>query len=129
MSPHQMPRREFLAMRASSVPAVGFDWSAWPTATVRRDGATDYDAIVIGSGLGGLACAAAFARQGFSPLVGAIDGWDQTVGNSGGSRVGHGTPVPNLYLCGAWPRPGHGYGAVVPRGVECFAEIAKAGEG
>jgi prolycopene isomerase len=60
---------------------------------------------------------------------GAIYGWDQTVGNSGGTRVGHGTPVPNLYLCGAWSRPGHGYGAVVPSGVECFAEIATAWEG
>ena len=28
-----------------------------------------YDAIIIGSGLGGLSCAAAFARQGFKPLV------------------------------------------------------------
>jgi phytoene dehydrogenase-like protein len=59
---------------------------------------------------------------------GAIYGWDQTVGNSGASRVGHTTPRPNLYLCGAWSRPGHGYGAVVPSGVECFAEIASAWE-
>ena len=69
MSPHQLPRREFLAMLAGTVPAVGFDWSALPRATARRDGRADYDAIVIGSGLGGLACAAAFARQGFRPLV------------------------------------------------------------
>lgn len=69
MPPHQLPRREFVAMLAGSVPAVGFDWSALPTATARRDGRADYDAIVIGSGLGGLACAAAFARQGFRPVV------------------------------------------------------------
>lgn len=54
---------------------------------------------------------------------GAAYGWDQTVANSGSRRVGHATPVPNLYLAGAWSRPGHGYGAVVPSGVECFAEI------
>ena len=54
---------------------------------------------------------------------GAIYGWDQTVSNSGNTRVGHTTPVKNLYLAGAWSRPGHGYGAVIPSGVECFAEI------
>lgn len=56
---------------------------------------------------------------------GAIYGWDQTVNNSGNTRAGHTTPVKNLYLAGAWSRPGHGYGAVIPSGVECFAEIVK----
>ena len=54
---------------------------------------------------------------------GAIYGWDQTVNNSGPTRVGHATPVERLYLAGAWSRPGHGYGAVIPSGLECFAEI------
>lgn len=39
---------------------------------------------------------------------GAIYEWDQTVGNSGDQRIGHSTPVKNLYLAGAWSRPGHG---------------------
>jgi len=26
-------------------------------------------------------------------------------------------------LAGAWTQPGHDYGAVVPSGLECFAEI------
>lgn len=56
---------------------------------------------------------------------GAIYGWDQTVNNSGSTRVGHATPVKNLYLAGAWSRPGHGYGAVIPSGLECFGEIMK----
>ncbi|MEJ2068975.1 MAG: NAD(P)/FAD-dependent oxidoreductase [Syntrophobacterales bacterium] len=56
---------------------------------------------------------------------GAIYGWDQTVNNSGSTRVGHTTPIENLYLAGAWSRPGHGYGAVIPSGLECFAEIVK----
>jgi len=56
---------------------------------------------------------------------GAIYGWDQTVNNSGATRVGHATPVKNLYLAGAWSRPGHGYGAVIPSGIECFSEITK----
>jgi prolycopene isomerase len=56
---------------------------------------------------------------------GAIYGWDQTVNNSGSTRVGHATPIENLYLAGAWSRPGHGYGAVIPSGLECFAEIMR----
>ena len=54
---------------------------------------------------------------------GAIYGWDQTMNNTGPNRVPHATPIDNLYLAGAWTQPGHGYGAVVPSGLECFAEI------
>lgn len=56
---------------------------------------------------------------------GAIYGWDQTLDNSMPRRLPHTTPVKNLYLAGAWTRPGHGYGAVIPSGLECFAEIMK----
>lgn len=54
---------------------------------------------------------------------GAIYGLDQTVDNSGPSRLGHDTPIENLYLAGAWTKPGHGYGSVLSSGVECFGEI------
>lgn len=57
---------------------------------------------------------------------GAIYGWDQTVDNSGDRRIGHATPVQNLYLAGAWTRPGHGYGTVIQSGLECFGEIVRA---
>jgi len=57
---------------------------------------------------------------------GAIYGWDQTVDNSGDQRIGHSTPVKNLYLAGAWSRPGHGYGGVLQSGPECFAEIVRS---
>jgi prolycopene isomerase len=56
---------------------------------------------------------------------GAVYGWDQTLGNSGRDRVGHKTPIKNLYLAGAWSSPGHGYGAVMPSGLMCFGEIMK----
>lgn len=56
---------------------------------------------------------------------GAVYGWDQTVNNSGSARVGHSTPIKNLFLAGAWSRPGHGYGAVIPSGLECFGEIVR----
>jgi len=56
---------------------------------------------------------------------GAIYGWDQTLDNSGPSRLPHTTPVKNLYLSGAWTSPGHGYGGVIWSGLECFGTIMK----
>jgi len=54
---------------------------------------------------------------------GAIYGWDQTLDNSGESRLPHTTPIKSLYLSGAWTKPGHGYGGVIWSGLECFGEI------
>jgi len=59
---------------------------------------------------------------------GAIYGFDQTVDNSEPRRLPHKTPIKNLYLAGAWTRPGHGYGAVIPSGLQCFAEIMEEWE-
>lgn len=56
---------------------------------------------------------------------GAIYGWDQTLDNSGINRLPHNTPIKNLYLAGAWTRPGHGYSGVIWSGLECFGEIMK----
>ncbi|MBN2000122.1 NAD(P)/FAD-dependent oxidoreductase [candidate division KSB1 bacterium] len=56
---------------------------------------------------------------------GAIYGWDQTLNNSGQNRVPHNTPIKNLYLAGAWTKPGHGYGGVLWSGLECFGEIMR----
>ncbi|UCH85336.1 MAG: hypothetical protein JSW50_06510, partial [Candidatus Latescibacterota bacterium] len=56
---------------------------------------------------------------------GAMYGWNQTVDNSGQTRVRHETPIKNLYLSGAWSRPGHGYSAVLFSGVECFGQIMR----
>ncbi len=60
---------------------------------------------------------------------GAIYGFDQTVDNSGPSRLGHETPIANLYLAGAWTKPGHGYGTVLSSGLECFGEIMQKWSG
>jgi phytoene dehydrogenase-like protein len=56
---------------------------------------------------------------------GAVYGWDQTVDNSGPNRIPYRTPIKNLYLAGAWTSPGGGYSAVIPSGLQCFAEIMK----
>ena len=60
-----------------------------------------------------------------SNYKGAIYGFDQTLDNSGNNRLGHSTPIKNLYLSGAWTKPGHGYGGVLYSGLECFGEIMK----
>ena len=56
---------------------------------------------------------------------GAIYGFAQTLNNSGNTRFPHNTPIKNLYLSGAWTKPGHGYGGVIASGLECFGEIMK----
>jgi all-trans-retinol 13,14-reductase len=56
---------------------------------------------------------------------GAIYGWDQTLDDSGANRFPQRTPLKNLYLAGAWTFPGGGYGACIPSGLQCFAEIMK----
>ncbi len=60
-----------------------------------------------------------------SNFRGAVYGWDQTLNNSGPRRMPYKTPIKNLYLAGAWTQPGGGYGAVIPSGLSCFAEIMK----
>ena len=57
---------------------------------------------------------------------GAIYGFDQTLDNSNPHRLPHTTPIKSLYLSGAWTQPGHGYGAVIPSGLQCFGEIMKS---
>jgi phytoene dehydrogenase-like protein len=56
---------------------------------------------------------------------GAIYGWDQTLDNSGIRRLGYATPIRNLFLAGAWTRPGGGYSAVLMSGLQCFAEVTR----
>jgi phytoene dehydrogenase-like protein len=61
-----------------------------------------------------------------SNYKGAVYGFDQTLDNSGQNRLGHATPIKNLYLSGAWTQPGHGYGGVIYSGLLCFGEIMKS---
>ena len=77
MSDSQLPRREFLKLLACAFPAAALDWNILPRATRGPKSPDQYDVIVIGSGLGGLSCAAAFARQGFKALL-VIGGTDYT---------------------------------------------------
>jgi len=69
MSDNNMERRDFLKALLAGIPLVAIDWDALPKGKDASQGNKDFDAVIIGSGLGGLCCAAAFARQGFKALV------------------------------------------------------------
>ena len=64
-----IPRRDFLKSLLAGIPAFALDWDSFPRNTRQEAQKDTYDAVIIGAGLGGLSCAAAFARQGFKPLV------------------------------------------------------------
>ncbi len=70
MSANKMARRDFLASVLASLPVAALDWGSFPQGkpeASRKE--NEFDAVIIGAGLGGLSCGAAFARQGFRPLV------------------------------------------------------------
>jgi all-trans-retinol 13,14-reductase len=67
--PKTLLRRDFIKTIIAGIPAVTLDWVSFPRGKSKQSNSYDYDAIIIGSGLGGLSCAVAFARQGFKPLV------------------------------------------------------------
>jgi phytoene dehydrogenase-like protein len=69
MSKVLLPRREFVKSLITGIPALTLDWSAFPRGKPGLSDSDQFDAIIIGSGLGGLSCAAAFARQNFKVLV------------------------------------------------------------
>jgi len=69
MSPKTLERRDFIKTVLGGMGLIALDWDAFPKANRTQIGKADFDAVIIGSGLGGLSCAAAFARQGFKALV------------------------------------------------------------
>jgi all-trans-retinol 13,14-reductase len=62
-------RRDFTRTILTGLPLLSLDWDSLPTGPGPEQSGDDWDAVIIGAGLGGLSCAAAFARQGFKPLV------------------------------------------------------------
>ncbi|KPJ59694.1 MAG: hypothetical protein AMJ46_10105 [Latescibacteria bacterium DG_63] len=69
MNKDGMNRRDFIKSILAGVSVAALDWSSFPTAEGTELGNDEFDAVIIGSGLGGLSCAAGFARQGFKSLV------------------------------------------------------------
>ena len=62
-------RRDVLATLLAALPLPALDWDALPDAKPSAKDPDQFDAVIVGSGLGGLSCAAAFARKGYRPLV------------------------------------------------------------
>jgi phytoene dehydrogenase-like protein len=62
-------RRDWIRSALALSGGLSIDWSSMPVAKAAPADPDQFDAVVIGAGLGGLGCAAAFARQGFKTLV------------------------------------------------------------
>ena len=78
MRKEKIVRRDFLKTMLAGIPALSLDWDSFPrgdrpkheaSPEPQAAGGPTWDAVIIGSGLGGLSCAAGFARQGFKTLV------------------------------------------------------------
>ena len=63
-----LKRRDLLRTVLAISGGAVLDWSVLPVAQASSSDPDRFDAIVIGSGLGGLGCGVAFARQGFKVL-------------------------------------------------------------
>ncbi|MCP5104751.1 MAG: NAD(P)/FAD-dependent oxidoreductase [bacterium] len=64
-----MDRRDFIKLSSAAGLTFFLNFNAFPAKLVSKLGKDEYDAIVLGAGLGGLTFAAAMARQGYKPLV------------------------------------------------------------
>ena len=69
MSNTEWKRRDFIKTVMGAMAVGVLDWDSLPVGQAAPLPEGQFDAVIIGSGLGGLSCAAAFARQGFKPLV------------------------------------------------------------
>lgn len=69
MKNKNIQRRDFVKSVLYGIPIIALDWSSFPRGIKASTQEDQFDAVIIGSGLGGLCCAAAFARQGFRPLI------------------------------------------------------------
>ncbi len=69
MPDNKLNRRQILQSALALVPAAGLNWDALPAAKSTPSGPDQFDAVIIGAGLGGLSCGFAFARQGFKVLL------------------------------------------------------------
>ena len=59
MSKKSIERRDFLKSFLAGIPMLALDWSSFPKGKNTRPTEKQFDAVIIGSGLGGLSCAAA----------------------------------------------------------------------
>lgn len=96
-------RRDVLRLLGAFSVAQAIDWAVFPRAAGARPSGDTFDAIIIGAGLGGLSCAAAFVRQGFRPLV--LEQRDRAGGYASSFRVGDFEFDVSLHSTTATPDP------------------------
>jgi phytoene dehydrogenase-like protein len=69
MPDNKLNRRQIIQSALALVPGAGLNWETLPAAKSAPSGSDQFDAVIVGAGLGGLSCGAAFARQGFKTLI------------------------------------------------------------
>jgi len=62
-------RRDFIRIMGMGATTALINWQYPAQAAVKKAGTGQFDAVIIGAGLGGLSCAAFLAVHGFRPLV------------------------------------------------------------
>ncbi len=99
--------------------------------------AEKYDAVVIGAGVGGLACAALVAKWGLRPLVleknertggqgGECMGLGQVVGQCGRNIPSSSTSIQGLFLVGIGAGPDPNANMGLQRSVNSAMNVARA---
>lgn len=56
---------------------------------------------------------------------GAIYGFEQSMENAFMNRIDNRTPIPGLYLAGAWGNPGGGFAGALRSGQMTFEQLCK----
>jgi len=54
MTTKTLMRRDFIKTILAGIPAVTLDWASFPRGKSTQSNASEFDAVIIGSGLGGL---------------------------------------------------------------------------
>ena len=69
MPDNKLNRRQIIQSALALVPGAGLNWDMLPVAKSTPSRSDQFDAVIVGAGLGGLSCGFAFARQGFKVLI------------------------------------------------------------